>query len=92
MASSGAQAENLSARKGRGRPKGSKNKTSLILKHAILSALDAAGGEAYLQRIANDEPKAFCSLLGRVLPMTVSGDSDDGSIAIRVVERKIVKS
>lgn len=40
----------------------------------ILSALDRKGGIEYLERQAEENPKAFLSLLGRVLPMTVAGD------------------
>lgn len=59
-----------------GRKKGSVNKLPIELKGAILGALQAHGGQAYLERIAISKPEVFCSLLGRVLPMTVQGDQD----------------
>ena len=43
----------------------------------ILGALDDAGGQAYLMQQAEENPTAFLTLLGKVLPMTVAGDSDN---------------
>lgn len=54
---------------GPGRPKGSTNKLTKQLKDMVLGALDAAGGEEYLAKQARENPKAFLSLLGRVLPI-----------------------
>ena len=61
-------------RKTGGRVKGTPNKTTTALKEAILAALDTVGGQAYLERVAEEDPKTFCTLLGKVLPMQVSGD------------------
>ena len=65
---------------GPGRPKGSPNKTTALLKDAILQAAEQAGGEdgmiGYLQTQAKDNPTGFMSLLGKVLPMTVTGDAN----------------
>lgn len=68
---------------GKGRPKGSRNKTTVALKEAILAAAGAHGEddmgtgglEGYLRKVAREDVKAFSSLLGRVLPldMTNSG-------------------
>jgi hypothetical protein len=51
-----------------GRKKGTPNKTTTGVKEAILRAFDQVGGEDYLVRIAEDEPRIFCSLIGRILP------------------------
>jgi len=59
-----------------GSRKGIPNKVTKELKDMILGALDKAGGEAYLQEQATENPKAFLSLLGRVLPMQVTGDAN----------------
>jgi hypothetical protein len=53
---------------GRGRPKGAANKVTRTLREMILGALDDAGGQAYLAEQAHQNPAAFLTLLGRVLP------------------------
>ena len=66
---------------GKGRQKGVPNKTTGALKDMILQALDGAGGVAYLQERAQD-PKtaaAFLGLVGKVLPMAVTGP-DGGAV------------
>jgi hypothetical protein len=67
---------------GPGRPKGVPNKTTTLLKEAILNAAtdvgeDGEGKEGlvgYLRVLAKTEPKAFSSLLGKVLPLQIAGD------------------
>lgn len=65
---------------GKGRPKGSKNKTTALLKDAILKAAEQAGDKdgmvGYLEKQARTNPTAFLPLLGKVLPMQVTGDPD----------------
>ena len=81
---------------GPGRPKGLPNKTTALLKDAILQAARMAGdkyleasGElgdglaAYLTVQASSQPAAFMSLLGKVLPMQVTG-SDGKDLVITV--------
>jgi hypothetical protein len=53
---------------GKGRPKGAANKMNRSLRDMILGALDDAGGQAYLAEQAHQNPAAFLTLLGRVLP------------------------
>lgn len=60
-----------------GRQKGTPNKVTGQLKEMILEALDKAGGVEYLLGQAHDNPTAFLTLVGKVLPMTVSGDPDN---------------
>lgn len=43
----------------------------------ILDALGREGGVDYLREVAKEDRKAFCALLGRVLPMTVQGDPEN---------------
>jgi len=60
---------------GKGRQKGVPNKVTGELKQMILDALDGAGGVGYLQERASD-PKtasAFLTLVGKVLPLQVTG-------------------
>lgn len=66
---------------GPGRPKGVPNKTTGLLKDMIMQALNEAGGVNYLVTQAHDNPKAFLSLVSRVLPMQVTGESG-GAISI----------
>ena len=69
------QSKNLK-RKGAGRPKGSPNKTTAAVKEAILQAFDKAGGVNYLVDLAKNEPKAFCNLLAKVLPLDVKASGE----------------
>ena len=39
----------------------------------ILNALSDVGGEQYLARQANENPSAFMTLLGKVLPTQMTG-------------------
>lgn len=73
---------------GKGRPKGSVNKTTGQLKEMILHALDGVGGVDYLQERAKDPrtASAFLTLVGKVLPMTVAGDPENPLKASITVE------
>jgi len=51
-----------------GRKKGTPNKITAALKDQILGALSAQGGQAYLEVQAKENPVAFMTLLGKVLP------------------------
>ena len=57
-----------------GKPKGALNKNTKALKDMILEALDNKGGVAYLMEQADTNPTAFMSLIGKVLPTTLTGD------------------
>lgn len=72
-----------------GSRKGIPNKVTADLKAMILGALDQAGGEQYLLSQAHENPKAFLSLLARVLPMQVQGDKDN-PLYIAKIERVVV--
>lgn len=60
-----------------GRKAGTPNKISAELKDIILTALDDAGGVKYLRNVAGSHPAAFLSLVGKVLPLQVSGDPEN---------------
>ena len=64
----------LGAPKTGGREKGTPNKATTALKEMILGALSDAGGQQYLARIAAEQPAAFLTLLGKVLPTTLAGE------------------
>lgn len=72
-----------------GRPKGALNKTTALLKDAILKAAERAGNKvgddgmvSYLEVQATENPGPFMSLLGKVLPMQITGE-DGKDIIIR---------
>lgn len=63
-----------------GRKKGTPNKTTALLKDAILEAAALAGRDegivGYLTAQALLNPGPFIALLGKVLPMQITGDPD----------------
>ena len=74
---------------GSGRTAGTPNKTTGLLKDAILKAASLAGNDltnakddgglvAYLRFQAKLNPTSFIPLLGKVLPMQIGGVSDEG--------------
>lgn len=77
-------------RKTGGRAKGTPNKLTATLKDAILMAAEGAhpdGMTGYLQQQAQENPTAFLTLLGKVLPMQVQGDFKG---AIQIVRHEII--
>ena len=71
--------------RGKGRPKGAMNKNSKLLKDAILEAAERAGDKfgkdgliSYLEHQAEENPSAYMSLMGKVLPLQLAGSGDDG--------------
>ena len=91
-------AENLRVGKGLagpGRPPGMPNKTTALLKDAILQAAQAAGGDAgmvgYLTLQAQENPGPFMALLGKVLPIQTMHGSDPDNPLPGVITLNIVK-
>ena len=72
---------------GKGRPKGVPNKTNAALKDMILGALDQKGGVDYLVKQADENPTAFLTLVGKVLPLTVQGAGTAGQHLTELVVR-----
>ena len=70
----------MKGKKTGGRRKGSLNKTTALLKDAVLRAAEAAGGESgiegYLEIQAKINPGPFMALLGKVLPLQITGPED----------------
>ncbi|WP_019567355.1 hypothetical protein [Agrobacterium sp. 10MFCol1.1] len=65
---------------GPGRPKGIPNKTTTLIKDAIIQAATNAGdGDMveYLTQQARLNPGPFMALLGKVLPTQIAGDEDN---------------
>lgn len=69
---------------GKGRPKGSVNKTTAAIKDMVTTALSNAGGIDYLVRQADENPTAFLTLVGKVLPLQVDANHQ-GEIVAKVV-------
>lgn len=73
-----------------GSRKGVPNKTTALLKDAILRAAELAGNRigdeglvSYLAHQADENPGPFMSLLGKVLPMQVTGE-DGGALVVEI--------
>lgn len=71
-----------------GSRRGVPNKTTALLKDAILRAAEKAGNKiggeglvSYLELQASENPGPFMSLLGKVLPMQVTGE-DGGALTV----------
>jgi len=67
--------------RGKGRKKGVPNKTTALLKDAILQAAMQAGGGndglvTYLTEQATKNPGPFLALLGKVLPLQFAGSGE----------------
>lgn len=74
---------------GSGRPKGKTNGDTAKLREIILGALDDAGGRKYLANQAVENPAAFLSLIGKVVPREVSAEIG-GSLGVTIIERVII--
>lgn len=72
---------------GPGRPKGSLDKGNALIRQMIVEALDQVGGVEYLTARALDQPAAFMSLIGKVMPVQVQADANvTGSITVEFVK------
>ena len=49
------------------------NKVTADIKAMVLGALDRAGGEEYMLEQAKNNPNAFLTLVGKVLPTQITG-------------------
>lgn len=80
-------------REGAGRKHGSLNKNNQELRDMILQALNNqdGGGVGYLQKQAQDNPSAFMTLLGKVLPTQVTGEGG-GPVKIAKIELVALES
>lgn len=67
-------------REGAGRKKGVPNKLNSDIKALIVGALSDVGGREYLAARAMDHPVAFMALIGRVLPLQVTGENGNAIV------------
>jgi hypothetical protein len=61
----------MSRPEGAGRKKGQTNGDTAKLRELILGALDAKGGQEWLELQMDEQPVAMLSLIGKVLPKEV---------------------
>lgn len=59
-----------------GRVKGTPNKVTADVRQMVLEALSMAGGAEYLLNQAFENPAAFMTLVGKVLPLQVNANVD----------------
>lgn len=64
----------MKGKKTGGRQPGTPNKVTTEVKEMILMALAGAGGVDYLIARAQDTPGPFLALVGKVLPLQVTGN------------------
>jgi hypothetical protein len=67
-------AGNGGKREGAGRKPGVPNKLSADVKEMLLGALSDVGGRKYLAARAIDTPASFMMLIGKVLPLQLTGE------------------
>jgi hypothetical protein len=60
-----------------GRIAGTPNKLTGDIKGMILGALQDVGGREYLAQQALENPASFMTLVGRVMPLQLTGDPDN---------------
>jgi hypothetical protein len=63
---------------GGGTRKGIPNKLTADLRAAIQGAFEKVGGQTYLQKVAQNDPRTFCKLLGMTLPKDVNLKAEGG--------------
>ena len=73
-----------SPKTGGGSRKGCPNRTTKLIKEMVIQALTGAGGVEYLQRQADLNPSAFLTLVGKVLPLQITGEGD-GPLTVQVI-------
>ena len=76
-------ADNLPPARGRGRPKGAKNKLPAEAKAILARAFEDAGGVEALTRFAMEQPQHFYSLWGRLIPKPVDVEHK-GGVTVRL--------
>ena len=76
-------------RPGAGRKPGVPNKVSADLKTALRDSFGLVGGVKYLTELAKNDPRTYCTLLGKLVPTTLASDADNPLIPERI-EVKIV--
>lgn len=71
---------------GMGRKKGAVNKVNKEIKEMLMAALNSAGGEQYFLVQAYENPTAFMSLIGKIIPREIKAElnTENNSLAERL--------
>lgn len=81
---------------GKGRVKGTLNKTTQSAKDAIAQAAEALGGAtrlvAWVKEDAGNEKVFWGTIYPKLLPLQVSGEGANGELVISVIKRVIIDS
>lgn len=72
-----------------GRQKGAQNKITKEIKEMVIQALDEVGGIEYLKQRAIDNPNAFLTLVGKIIPLQVQGDKEN-PLYVQRIERILI--
>jgi hypothetical protein len=57
------------------------------VRQVIMEAFSILGGAEYLRKVATEDPKAFCALLGKLIPVKVAGDEGNALVLRVAVDR-----
>lgn len=68
-----------------GRQKGTPNKVTGDVKSAIAAAFNEVGGKDYLVKLAESDPKTFCTLVGKIVPLSLQGGDEDKPILFELL-------
>jgi hypothetical protein len=64
---------------GKGRPKGAVNKLTKTIREAVEISFAQVGGADYLAQMAVEQPVAYMTLLGKIIPQQVEMSGKDGA-------------
>jgi hypothetical protein len=74
-----------------GRVAGTPNKVTKEIKDMIQGALEQAGGQAYLYQQALENPTAFMTLIGKILPKNIDVNAEiNGSMAHTIAAIELI--
>lgn len=81
-------------RPGPGRPLGSLNKVTSIIRNAAMGAMEQVGYDGkgldgtlgYMRRLAIQEPATFAGIIKRIMPVRVTSELDPNGIAARMLQ------
>jgi hypothetical protein len=71
---------------GKGRPKGSQNKSTVKVKEAFEAAFEQLGGVEALVQWGTKERSEFYKLYAKLLPVQITGDKDNPVTVVTKVE------